>query len=788
MKDHGYFNEYADSFWQWEENNEVISVRNGPTIIYTKQLSKIIRALDHSGTPQFGSLLLAIIATNPEGAQILDSIRSRFYSSGNERFLDSVNSAFAFLKILTQIPEPYKKEPLRPTLFHNIFHNCHSKISPLRAQYLGDFLDIEDKTKVQLNSTRHTKEIRTISLLYAKFPTPEKVIDFMTGLPNTEKVRDILGPLPNISLKQVPEKNYIDDLISNPQTFHTGSLVKYLWSGLNITLHSTVPSAQPLGGISDLTNKGSLDKILLSEFANDDLVFMSRLANNEALYIQREIPPEQNESERIILIDTSLKMWGTPKVISYAIMLAIAKHPKTDIACRAFAVGVTHTEIAFETINEIIRSLQFVSGTLSAIEGIESYFEKFPDHKNREIILITEESSARESKMIKILNEHQTSISYLIFVDSEGNIKVQKRQKSGNKILQKISLPLDELWKNPPKANKAPDREIPNAIPIFVRNSPDPLATLYFPPEDALYQITINGNILRSSHPSHRKSRNEPSSEKINASPDNQPSQDKTLGMGWEPLFPSLVIKGTSFEIGENSMSEPLLLSLNKTSPAFTITNLKTGKRTHSHISDFDRYLNCEMIFLNGLFYIRKHTLYWQMSTDGDLRSVSKMNEKMFTERALTKFQTNQLNYGGKSIQKKIHLVAITHEDELLVNGHILEFQLDFTLAKFIKKTKQQSAIQAVKHSDSTYIFTDGSSVQFMSIGLLKLISSDPNISPVYIPTVIDTPLGMHAESFFSGFNYFLNTNRASDKLIILKSFKEQFIDPFIKRIRDFQY
>jgi hypothetical protein len=47
---------------------------------------------------------------------------------------------------------------------------------------------------------------------------------------------------------------------------------------------------QPIVRNFDLTNKGDFDKLLLSEFAQDDDVFMSRMPNNEAL-IFNEVPP-----------------------------------------------------------------------------------------------------------------------------------------------------------------------------------------------------------------------------------------------------------------------------------------------------------------------------------------------------------------------------------------------------------------------------------------------------------------------------------------------------------------
>jgi hypothetical protein len=47
------------------------------------------------------------------------------------------------------------------------------------------------------------------------------------------------------------------------------------------------PGEQPIGGVSDITNKGDLHRMLLSEYANEDEVFMNRIANNEAC-ISRE--------------------------------------------------------------------------------------------------------------------------------------------------------------------------------------------------------------------------------------------------------------------------------------------------------------------------------------------------------------------------------------------------------------------------------------------------------------------------------------------------------------------
>jgi len=50
------------------------------------------------------------------------------------------------------------------------------------------------------------------------------------------------------------------------------------------------PQKLPVGGISDITNRGTLDRLLPSELAADDMLLMARLANHEALYCRRDTP------------------------------------------------------------------------------------------------------------------------------------------------------------------------------------------------------------------------------------------------------------------------------------------------------------------------------------------------------------------------------------------------------------------------------------------------------------------------------------------------------------------
>ena len=362
-----YFQSYADYFWQWEDNLDVLTIPNGNTIAYSAYVLEVMEKLGTQGLPPFGSLLLAIIATNPNSKDSINQVYGYLYSEHPPVVLSEGTD---FLYTLHDLPSKYKQGKNRLLLFQTIFKNCHNINSPHHSERILVSHELERKglnsfsIDKPFNENILIKDYRTLSLLNRKYPDTYSIINAIANIPEfEEEIKIEVSPI----LEKEGKKDFVDELIENDKTFYVGSLIKRIWGGLNIPVHSALPSQQPLGGISDLTNKGDFDKLLISEFANDDLVFLSRLANNEALYIQREIPPINSNLERIILIDISLKNWGTPKSIAFAILLAIAKHPKTNIACTAYVVGNSYRAISFDNIHEIIENLDYLDGNLGSV-------------------------------------------------------------------------------------------------------------------------------------------------------------------------------------------------------------------------------------------------------------------------------------------------------------------------------------------------------------------------------------------------------------------------------------
>ncbi len=124
----GYLQSYVPYFWQWEERGSVIAIPGGSTIVYTELLKDIVERMSTQGLPPFGSLLMAIIATNPDSAQSLSFV-SNLVNRLNAEAADVTFDGMEFLRKLEAVPGQFKQRDLRVTLFTTIFENAHNQVS-----------------------------------------------------------------------------------------------------------------------------------------------------------------------------------------------------------------------------------------------------------------------------------------------------------------------------------------------------------------------------------------------------------------------------------------------------------------------------------------------------------------------------------------------------------------------------------------------------------------------------------------------------------------------------------
>jgi hypothetical protein len=757
-----YFQSYHDYFWDWETTSETVAVIRGEsTIAYKEFLFAIIGNLAPQGLPPFGSLLLAIVATNPKGDSSLAFIHNLIARKLNKPDDVALEKAMKFLKVLAGVPPQYKTQSRRIVLLQTIFQRCHNHLSvddSLKVASLckDDNVDFDKIVPSDFMMGTFRFDFRPLALLVSQFETADDIIKKIGSLPDVEQIEIEFEE--RIPVKSDKPLDLVDELIENDKTFATGSLIRWLWGGLNIPVHSALPSHQPLGGISDLTNKGDFDKLLISEFAYDDITFLSRLANNEALYIHREIPPTHNDLHRVILVDASLKNWGTPKTIAFAVLLAIARHPKTDIDCQGFVLGNgQYYPVSTESIHTVIDALQIVAGNLHAAASLESFLRDHGKDNNTEIFFITESSALKHGPLLKVMHEHHDAINYLVLTDSEGNIDLYKKHQRARKHLQHIKLPLDKLWK---KATRS-------QAPVMVRTA------------------TTAGDV-----PILFKLKN---IKKLVTSPDGEffaltercimkYFDKKSKSKGWALLQANLPFTTSIFEMGLSTTREYFAILYNSPKRELLLINFTTSEKTSV---TFDHWRQTEwpsFIFDSNAFYHHNKSGTWRIALDGkvDMANLDDAKQKFLSRAEELKGASISLN---GVILKNINQVFINGVGQLIFNIHVL--QPDREYLRLIPASDRSMNIRATKVSDTEFRFDDGSTVEVNRCGLAILRSSDERLSPIYIPTVLEGTLGVATEEIFAGNDYYFRDNNLKNQKKLSPSlFYQNFIQFYIKVIR----
>jgi len=839
-----YFQSYEDYFWEWDNQIfseesvfEAITIPNGRTIGYETFVFEVLEYLSDDSIPPFGSLLLAIAATNSESQQAIEMIHNLVKSKNIVTAFPQSQSfrtgaSIDFLKMLSNLPNEYKVGEKRLKLFQTIFHECHNRISKEKAKkFIEEYREhrhhlVRAGVKDPFNEANFRKDFRTLALLKVKFPTLQSILNAMESIPHqdlNDKLNEEILEEKNLSDTVT---NFVDQLIEEDKTFQVGSLIKRLWSGLNIPLHHNHPSEQPLGGISDLTNKGDFDKLVISEFAYDDDVFMSRIANNEALYIQREVPPEADKFERILLIDSSLKNWGNPKILSFAAAIAIARHPKTDIECRVFVVDDGYKEIALANVNQVINALNELSGKLDCAVGLDLFFlENKISSKNQEVFLFSSEESLKLNPMQKATNDYFADIKYTFSVGMQ-DIKVFKNHNNGKKMLQHIIMPLDELW-----VRNSKEIEIKDVVESLDKES----LPLLYPVERFYYNIFQDGNVFyqclgRTLFTFHNDGKFNKALKKITSNP-------------------ALVGKG-EFALKRNPDNERILLNYyfydgihNISFLNLEINELKSKKIRNENLPE----KNLLVFEAHGMFHLTDNISFWFLKDDFTIAQVKGENIKLayddyFEKRtnfirdykaSRTKYNTIKrletvaidenvlmingyyfrglkfekerlifrpdhaivlkekvnliLKNRGESAMEIIKIIKNNTEKDLREAKEIVDKELSVVLSNVIKEVaeklkKKIEAAGAICYIETAFFEAEDGSRISNKDGILVFESNDTSVNKFYIPFVLNVQSTMVSGQEWTG-NQFFFSEEHKQISTTLERFEENYLKPFIQNI-----
>lgn len=791
-----YFQSYEDYFWEWATDedvpddtgyneNNLISFQNIGAVVYRPYLIEILKELQLNGLPILSPLLLALYATN-EGYLDLKGIKTNLRKhplATHEYVKHLIRPAFQFLETLKSLHHNYKKGKNRVLLLQTIFKYASNNVSEKQSEYiLNGYLrnsrKITDSAqKIEITVSKFSKDLGILVALNEKFPSSQMIIQVMKG---NLKIADIEEEVIEEETTIETDKDFIQELIEEPKTFQVGSLIKRIWSGLKIPMRHLSPGEQPIGGVSDMTNKGDFSRMLLSEFANEDEVFMNRVANNEALYIQREIPPEENVFERIILIDTSLKNWGTPKVLAFASAIAVIKHPKAHSECKVFALGQNSIPIKLDQVEEVIDHLNIVSPVLEVSQSLEKFFSEEHTEKDLEVFFITNQENLENQKLQKVIHENRDRLKFLVTTSAEGELNFYKHHKGTRKHVQKIMLPLQELWANPPKKKQQQDQRSDSGgrkidVPM---NYP-----LLFPmPENKIESFLLDGEffILSSKKQLLKTYLSD------NYYNKNYYSQYKTH-RGCEVLFEDISVKPRGqFALAKNKQQHYILCQYQPDKKLISKLNLNTGEYSELNLSGRKIHHSLHLIYFNKKFYLWEKDSIWieEINIDGNVilenvkteREIQKNNEKAKSE--LQRLDT----YYDDKILSNYDKIGINDNHQLVISKYELYTTEYDSILLQRNKIKMSVYAQKIKNK---FVFSEGSEIIADPRGILTFKSINKAIPVFYLATTTDGFLAIASDTEFGGSEFYLPESTLL-KIKTVSHMYSEYLEPFIHQIVEY--
>lgn len=288
-----------------------------------------------------------------------------------------------------------------------------------------------------------------------------------------------LSILPKIEPEEAFEipasKTFQELLHSLKEDQELGPMVKMALSiaaTLTLPRKPSDPDVLPIGGVSDIVNKGNPERLLATELAADPMLLMARIATGQALYIRRESPPSSQPQLRPVLIEAGVRTWGMTRVRCSAMALAVAsseeirRGEKLDFYTVAGGEVIQEDLVSRAGIVEHFARLKSDEHPGKAIASLVAEWKEKSDEIAEPLIIISHNSDNDPDYQASL---RDFSMPHLVAkIDREGWMNLVRRSASGDELLQKISL-------IPPKEQKHLGISDTKLLPLFLQLQEPPL-------------------------------------------------------------------------------------------------------------------------------------------------------------------------------------------------------------------------------------------------------------------------------------------------------------------------
>ncbi len=242
-------------------------------------------------------------------------------------------------------------------------------------------------------------------------------------------------------------RGLLEELSRDPEYRGFAELTRHLMAAFSLPGLLRETTELPEGGVSDISNRGTLDRLLLSELALDDLTLATRLALNEALFLKREVPPAPQAQSRAIILDNSLPVWGLPRLYIAAVGLAIHGLTPDTVKIKCFRPrGPSVLSFELGSREDLVNHLEHLEAAACPAACLPDLAKNLAGSSQQAApVLITVADVYENPDFRRQLDAAIEGELWVILAERNGSVTILNRTAQGSMVTRRIKLPLESI-------------------------------------------------------------------------------------------------------------------------------------------------------------------------------------------------------------------------------------------------------------------------------------------------------------------------------------------------------
>ncbi len=424
--------------WRWTENGTVLVWHDGSTVAFREEIVAILEWLAPNGLPSFGAIVFLLAACRgkvPRVAEILTESKvqvptdlgpkAALLSTARRQLAAQLEVALGELARVSRLPAELNsglkaKCVLAEAVFEPAkgerFVEARAVLRGLREPFTDADLAEPETSGV---SGSYIRQVHIVAEGLKLHTAESLALRLRTGL-------DVLPKEIDASLPPAERaRQLIDELSRDREIGAVARAARGLMAAVRLPRRLGEREQLAVGGVADITNRGPLDRLLLSELAHDDLTLAARVALNEALYLRREPPMREPPGTLALLLDSGVRLWGVPRVLATAVALALVARDKKYgevLAWRAHGRQLQSVDLLAR--NGLTQHLSALETHAHPGESLPAFAEAISSGAQNQSVLITHRDALDDPGFRRALADHPAAPGFVAVVDREGRFEL----------------------------------------------------------------------------------------------------------------------------------------------------------------------------------------------------------------------------------------------------------------------------------------------------------------------------------------------------------------------------